>query len=107
LQGEYKINSLNNKPISEKQLNINFDDSKKMISGFLGCNRITGSYSLNETKLHFSKIASTKKFCPDVFKLEKEIMMNLSSTEKIIFKNEQTIILQGNDNTSITIEKNK
>ena len=41
------------------------EDSTNRAQGSDGCNRFSGSYSLEGDQLHFGPIASTKKFCPE------------------------------------------
>lgn len=108
LQGKYNINSLNTISLSNNLLIIDFDTAKKQISGYSGCNTFTGDYIKDENTLHFSEIASTKKFCPDAIKTEKEVLSTLSIIQKVRFQNKQILLLLGeNDNILMTLEKLK
>ena len=44
--------------------------SPDAIIGSTGCNRLMGSYSRQGSKLHFEKIAATRRFCADTAELE-------------------------------------
>ena len=65
LSGTYQINSLNREEVSLYKLNISFNDSTKQVSGFSGCNRFFGSYSLNNSSLKFGAMGSTNMFCDE------------------------------------------
>ncbi len=105
LQGEYDIISINSTPLSNKQLTINFNDSQKTVSGYSGCNTFTGNYTINENTLHFSKIAYTKKFCPEAIKIEEKVIKTFSFIETVNYKNKQVLLQGKGDNALMTLEK--
>lgn len=63
LHGTYEINTLNGEDVSSYKLIITFNDGTKQVSGFSGCNRFFGSYSLNNLAIKFGELGSTKMFC--------------------------------------------
>jgi putative lipoprotein len=50
------------------------------ISGFAGCNQMTGGYQLDGDRLSFSKIAMTMRACPEGMDLERELGKALEET---------------------------
>ena len=63
--GTYQINTLNYADVSSYNLSIAFDDDTKKVSGFSGCNRFFGSYTLNNDVLKFENLGTTKMLCSD------------------------------------------
>ena len=63
LHGIYKINTLGGKDAALFNLNIHFNNSTKQVSGFSGCNRFLGSYTLKKNALYFNNLKSTKMLC--------------------------------------------
>ncbi|MFW5754572.1 MAG: copper resistance protein NlpE N-terminal domain-containing protein [Marinilabiliaceae bacterium] len=50
---------------------IEFDIQRKKISGFGGCNRFFGKYSIqNDSTIRFSEMGATKKHCKDAMETE-------------------------------------
>ena len=50
---------------------VEFEPQRKRISGFGGCNRFFGEYSIqNDSTIRFSKLGATKKYCMDVMETE-------------------------------------
>ena len=54
--------------------------SEGRVSGFSGCNRLMGSYLLEDKTLTFSQLGGTKMFCFDAQELEDKFMKTLSKT---------------------------
>ena len=50
------------------------------ISGFAGCNQITGGYQLEGQTLSFSKMAMTARACPEGMELERKVAKVLAET---------------------------
>lgn len=53
---------------------------EQRISGFAGCNQMTGGYQLDGNKLSFSKSAMTMRACPEGMDLEREVGKALDET---------------------------
>ncbi|MFI1744971.1 META domain-containing protein [Thalassobellus sediminis] len=86
LHGTYQINILNEKDVSSSKLNITFNDSTKQVSGFSGCNRFFGSYSLNNLALKFSDLGSTRMLCEENKNdLETNLLKAFKKTNLVIF----------------------
>ncbi|WP_445737974.1 META domain-containing protein [Mariniflexile sp.] len=87
LGGVYHIYSIPDTTITDPQLTIEFDAETKQVSGFSGCNRFFGTFSLNENSLKMGPLASTKMFCDDsANKIETALLESLSKMDS--FKNE-------------------
>lgn len=65
LNGIYQINTLKDEDVLSFNLNIIFNDSTKKVSGFSGCNRFFGSYTLKNNALSFSDLGLTRMLCSD------------------------------------------
>jgi hypothetical protein len=86
LNGTYLINSLNRENISPYKLNISFNDSTKQVSGFSGCNRFFGTYSLDNGSLKFGVLGSTKMLCDDVSnKIETQLLKVFEKANLVLF----------------------
>lgn len=53
--------------------------SERRVQGYGGCNRLTGSYTLEGAKLHFGQMASTMMACPDGMAEEAAFLSALQS----------------------------
>ena len=45
---------------------LQFDDGNKTVSGFVGCNSFTGTYTVSGTALEFGDLARTMRACPSM-----------------------------------------
>lgn len=65
---EWKLVELDGAPVTlsgDRVPNITFSSKDKRVTGFAGCNRLTGGYELKDDQLHFTGVATTRMFCPD------------------------------------------
>ena len=83
----WRLVELNGEDVSNLNppLTLSLDDAQK-INGFAGCNRFFGTYELNELKIKFSGIGSTKMFCQDKSDTEDKYLKALSEVQS--FKSE-------------------
>ena len=60
------------------------EDNK--VSGFIGCNRLTGSYTIeNESQIKFNELATTRMACPQAeMELEKQVLELLNTTDNLL-----------------------
>lgn len=69
LEGEWELDYLSGPRIAlqwKNQPTLNFNLAENKISGFDGCNRMMGSFTLSENNgIRFSQIAGTMMACPD------------------------------------------
>lgn len=86
LDGTYQINTLNGEDITSNKLTIIFNDSTKQVSGFSGCNRFFGSYTLNNLSLKFGTLGSTKMLCNEYAnKIETTLFKAIKKANLILF----------------------
>ncbi len=50
---------------NERPITLQFDAQEKRVSGFSGCNRFGGSYTLDHNQLSFGPLISTKMACAE------------------------------------------
>jgi len=86
LNGTYHVKILNNNEVSSNNITINFNKEKNIISGFSGCNRFTGTYSLENGLLKVGPLSSTKMFCQDTHQIETEMQQALSNANDILIE---------------------
>jgi len=88
LNGTYKINTLKGKDVSAFNLNITFNDSTNQVSGFSGCNRFFGSYTLDGIVLKFEALGTTKMACTeDKNEIESKFLKTFEKAKLVLFEN--------------------
>ncbi|GAB1856059.1 hypothetical protein MHTCC0001_08940 [Flavobacteriaceae bacterium MHTCC 0001] len=111
LDGTYHINTLYQEDVSSFELKVSFNDSTHQVSGFSGCNRFFGSYSLGKNSLKFAALGTTKMLCSEdknavetkLFKaLDKADTVFFSENGFTLFDNKKLLLSA----TKLTIEKN-
>ena len=76
----WKLKTLEGREITmkknqEREIFFMLKDSEHRVTGFAGCNTITGEYNLEEgNRIRFSNMASTLRACPDVDINESEFL---------------------------------
>ncbi len=104
--GKFHLLSINGEPVKPSQpgerltLIIHPDDSR--ISGFAGCNRFFGPYSLNTDTLEIGVIAATKMACTDIH-LEQKYLSCLSGQKVIWHMEGERLFLRNADHTLVFI----
>ena len=63
LTGEFHITALEANTEVPEKLSISFDTEKNTVSGFSGCNRFSGTYSVENETIAFGPLATTRKMC--------------------------------------------
>lgn len=110
-QGDYRLNdiwaleSIGDEAVekSGKAPNLEFQLMEGRVFGFAGCNRINGSIELTENAIQFSRIASTKKLCPDMA-MENRFLKMIDGNKWNFRLNEGKLTLS-NDETSLVFQK--
>jgi copper homeostasis protein (lipoprotein) len=91
LTGRYwKLTELMGKNVeagtSTKEIFVKFDDKAKKVNGNSGCNNFFGSYeTVNDYKINFSKMGSTKMACPKM-DLERDFLNAFEKADSYIIK---------------------
>jgi len=106
--GKFHLLSINDEPVklsqSLERLSFIIHPDDAQISGFAGCNRFFGPYSLNADTLEIGVIAATKMACMDNNQEQKYLsclsgqkFLWLLEGERLILKNaDHTLIFIGN-----------
>lgn len=74
---------------------INFDTSTNHVSGFSGCNRYSGSYTIDGNKISFGPLASTKMMCrEEANTVEQQMFETLSQVNSYLLINNELTLLK-------------
>ncbi len=65
------------------------------LQGFGGCNNLMGSYVLQNDRLSFTEVGSTKKYCPDLQATERSILDMLAQVNSFQMAGDSLQFLQG------------
>lgn len=106
LKGSWVLRSLNQEAVSDafkgNKPNIEFDFEKKTISGYSGCNRFNGAFTLEGNVFKSGNLATTQMLCLEANK-EGEFIGALGTSTGLVlnienqllsFKDGDTIILE-------------
>jgi heat shock protein HslJ len=95
ISGKYQVSVIGLEDVSEYNLTIEFNDSIKTVSGFSGCNRFSGTYTLDGNAITFGPLASTRMACMDsVNTIETKMLEALSNTNTINSENGSISLLK-------------
>ena len=97
LEGNYLIETLTESNVDDYKLTIQFNNETKQVSGFSGCNRFFGSYTLEGTVLKIGPLASTKMMCQgSLYTIESKLLDQLSNVDSFSIKDETLSLKVGN-----------
>ncbi|WP_435413384.1 META domain-containing protein [Psychroserpens mesophilus] len=65
LSGTYILEQLNETNIATYKLTLEFDSKTNKVSGFAGCNRFFGTYTIEGNGISFSELGATRMMCQD------------------------------------------
>jgi putative lipoprotein len=77
LNGQPAGNGANGKPAT-----LHLTSLDKVASGFAGCNRFMGTFTLTGEELHFSALALTRMACAEGMDLEQKFAAALTATRR-------------------------
>ena len=81
-------------PEQEREVRITLDDNGK-VTGFTGCNRVMGGYTVAADVLRFTQLAGTRMMCPPpAMQLESAVLAHLNSVTGFRIDGEQLILLK-------------
>lgn len=63
---------------------ITLQGAEPRVSGFAGCNQISGGYTLDGDQLAFGQMAMTMRACPEGMDLERELTKALEETRSYV-----------------------
>lgn len=79
---------------------IVLESERPGVTGFAGCNRIAGSYTLEAASLSFSEIAATRMACPEGVE-EQALLDALTATTGWTISTDGRLILRGSDGAEL------
>lgn len=89
LNASYAINELNGEDVSNFNLIISFNDSTKQVSGFSGCNRFFGLFTLENNNIKFKNLSLTKMFCNETSNhMEQKLLQTFNNAHLVLFSND-------------------
>ncbi|MBE9490062.1 MAG: META domain-containing protein [Bacteroidetes bacterium] len=98
--GTYYITFLKENNVQSLNLSLTFDEGSNKISGFSGCNRFSGTYTIKKDSISFGLLVATKMYCKKTQDIENLMLgylskINLFSIEEnaLILKEGKTILL--------------
>jgi heat shock protein HslJ len=83
-----------------------FEFANGKISGTIGCNRMSGSFTYKNKRLAFGPVASTRMGCPDpVAAQETAFAKVLGSVSSMEFPGDGSMVLTGNDGSKVVLDQ--
>jgi heat shock protein HslJ len=83
---DWELMELNAKTASTgaggRRATLRFDADSARVTGFSGCNRFSGSYTLNGDSLRFGPLVMTRMACTDGMELEHDLSAALEATRR-------------------------
>ena len=110
--GLYAITALGDYKTLPESLTINFDTITNGISGFSGCNRFFGGYTIENNTIKFEKMASTRMLCEEkANQVEMEFLQSLEKITSFSFENntlklfeDKKVLIEANQKNPISFE---
>ena len=87
--GDRRVETKQNRP----QAHLVLRAGEGRLKGSGGCNRITGSYTLSGSVLHFRQIATTRMMCPDMAD-EQALLEKLERVDRYTISGESMQLLE-------------
>lgn len=104
-KGEWQMILLNNESIASAKP-VTFEFKVNQISGFTGCNRLIGNYSLQGENLSFTNLGSSRKMCdPQTMQIESEVLKVLNATKSVKTKNGQLMLTDAKGNSLAVLQR--
>ena len=86
LAGEWTLADLGAQPAppgsAGRRATLQFDADSSRVSGFAGCNRLSGGYTTHGDSLTFGPAAMTRMACADGMELERRLASALTATRR-------------------------
>lgn len=82
-------------PALQKEVFLQMKDGKA--NGHAGCNSYFGSYTINNTTIHFTGIGSTKMFCQQGMDVENNLFASLNTADNYRISGNQLELLKGSE----------
>ncbi|WP_452227359.1 META domain-containing protein [Lacinutrix cladophorae] len=105
LSGKYLISSFMDNTDLPKDMHINFDEATNRVSGFAGCNRFSGEYTITNNTLKIGPLVSTKMHCKRFMDVENQLLKALEKTTSYSIAN-NTLTLKNEKENLISATNN-
>ncbi len=83
---------------------ITLDEKSRRVTGFGGCNRLTGPYTLDGSQLSFHNVASTRRACLNDDGSEDRFMAALAGVRSWRIEGRQLRLLSASGGTLLTLQ---
>lgn len=83
LQTQWRLATLGDQAVElaeDRRPDFTLDAKENRISGFTGCNRMSGEYVLSGSELKFDRMISTKMACVETMELERDFLNAMQAT---------------------------
>lgn len=93
-----------NAPVAGRDMGFSFADGR--ISGSAGCNRLTGSFVSDGTRLTIGRVAATRMACaPELMAQEARVMELFRQSLGLSFDGRGRMVLTGNGGATMVLER--
>lgn len=110
LEGEWNVVEIQGMSVAQDDGNapfLGFDTKEQRVYGFTGCNRLTGTFHLEQVlkgEVDFSAAAMTRMLCAED-KYESKFMSALSKARKLSYRNGFMMLLDGEGHPLIKLRR--
>lgn len=108
--GEWMVAELNGKKLvapPEQRPTLTFDADDKRVSGFGGCNRLTGGYEADGNKLKFGPVATTQMACAQGMSTEADFAAALELVTSYKIEGDKLIVYGADGKQLVQFEAKK
>lgn len=98
--GNYEVTTLGDDNISGKEVSLNIDLVKDMISGYSGCNNFTAELTTDKNSLKTGDAGVTMRYCDDTMDLERNFLENLRKVDSYVLE-DGVLTLLGKDGKTL------
>ncbi len=106
LKGTWLIEDIDRRGVIDNaHLTLDFTQPGR-ISGFSGCNRYSGAFTVTGQKVKVGPLISTRMMCtPALMDLEDRLLKSLQQAKKLRFSTDEALILTGGKTHSLTLRQ--
>lgn len=96
--GKWELISVNGEDLKisdqEQPVFLEFNVTDQKVTGYTGCNRLFGAYTIKGRALTFSRIGSTKIMCSDM-QVENKLLAGLRRINRYQIEGEKLLLFEG------------
>ncbi|WGK65439.1 META domain-containing protein [Croceiramulus getboli] len=105
MDGVYTLASFESKSMTDQDLSLTINSENKTLGGSVGCNSFTSDYTLDGNQVSFSAPLSTKMYCPETSKREREFFDMLTTVTRVEAEEDQLKFFNAQEETCFTLQK--